>query len=87
MGDMTYTMIKVGKGTSGGLMKNPIPNSPSMWVAYINVDAVKAATAKARTLGAKVIKDVRELTGAGSFSIIRPAPCLACGKRRRADVK
>ena len=43
MGDMTYTMIKVGEGTGGGLMKNPMPNAQSMWVAYVNVDDVKAA--------------------------------------------
>jgi len=70
MGDMTYTMIKVGEGTGGGLMKNPIPDAPSMWVAYVNVDDVKAATAKAKSLGAKVMKDVHEVQGAGSFSII-----------------
>jgi hypothetical protein len=33
MGDMTYTMIKVGEGTGGGFMKNPMPNAGSMWVA------------------------------------------------------
>jgi uncharacterized protein len=70
MGDMTYTMIKVGDGTGGGIMKNSVPNAPSMWVAYVNVDDVKAATAKAQSLGAKVMKDVHEVKGAGSFSII-----------------
>ncbi len=38
MGDMTYTTINVGHGTGGGLMKNPIPNTPSMWMPYILVD-------------------------------------------------
>ena len=70
MGDMTYTMIKVGEGTGGGLMKNPMPNAPSMWVAYVNVDDVKAATTKAKMLGAKVMKDIQEVKGAGAFSII-----------------
>ena len=70
MGDMTYTMIKVGEGTGGGLMKNPIPGSPPMWVAYVEVGDVKAATDKARSLGAKVMKEVQEVPGAGRFSII-----------------
>jgi predicted enzyme related to lactoylglutathione lyase len=70
MGDMTYTMIKVGEGTGGGLMKNPMLNAQSIWVAYVNVDDVKAATAKAKSLGAKVMKDVHEVKGAGSFTII-----------------
>jgi len=41
-----------------------------MWVAYVNVDDVKAATAKAKMIGAKVIKDIQEVKGAGAFSII-----------------
>jgi len=70
MGEMTYTMIKVGEGTGGGLMKNPMPGSPAMWVAYVEVDDVKAATDKAKSLGAKVMKEVQEVPGAGRFSII-----------------
>jgi predicted enzyme related to lactoylglutathione lyase len=70
MPDMTYTMIKVGEGTGGGLMKNPMPGAPSMWVAYVEVADVAAATAKAKSLGAQVVKDVADVQGAGSFSII-----------------
>jgi predicted enzyme related to lactoylglutathione lyase len=70
MSDMTYTMIRVGEGTGGGLMKNPMPNATSLWVAYVDVADVKAATQKAKSLGATVLKDVAEIEGAGSFSII-----------------
>jgi len=70
MSDGNYTMIRVGEGTGGGLMKNPIPNAPSSWMAYVLVDDVKSATSKARSLGANVMKDVTEVPGAGSFSII-----------------
>jgi predicted enzyme related to lactoylglutathione lyase len=67
---MAYTMIKVGEGTGGGIMKNPMPNAGSMWVAYVEVDDVQAATAKAKSLGGKVMKDVTDIKGMGSFSII-----------------
>ena len=70
MGDMTYTIIKVGGGTGGGMMKNPIPNAPSMWLAYVNVDDLKAATSKAKALGAKIMKDHIEVKDMGWFSII-----------------
>jgi uncharacterized protein len=70
MGDMTYTMIRVGDGTGGGLMKNPMPNAASLWVAYVEVADVRAATDKAKSLGAKVVKEVAEIKGAGAFSII-----------------
>jgi uncharacterized protein len=69
-GDGTYTMINVGEGTGGGLMKNPIPGSPSLWVAYVLVDDLKAATSKAKSLGATVMKEETEVKGMGSFSII-----------------
>jgi uncharacterized protein len=52
------------------MMKNPILNAPSSWVAYVNVDDVKASTSKATSLGAKVMKDVTDVPNAGSFSII-----------------
>jgi len=70
MGDgSTYTLIKVGEGTGGGMMKSPLPGNQSMWLAYILVDDVKAATRKARELGATVCKDVTEVPGMGWFSI------------------
>jgi predicted enzyme related to lactoylglutathione lyase len=69
-GEMDYTMIGVGEGTGGGIMKNPIPNAGSMWLAYVDVADVKAATAKARSLGGTVMRDVTEIPGMGSFSII-----------------
>ena len=70
LGHMTYTMIKVGDGTGGGMMQNPIPNAPSMWLSYVDVDDLKSATAKAKTLGGKVMKDITEVPNMGSFSII-----------------
>jgi hypothetical protein len=66
----TYTMIKVGDGTGGGMMVNPVPNAPSWWLAYVLVDDIAAATKKAKSLGAKVMKDVSEVKGMGSFSIL-----------------
>jgi predicted enzyme related to lactoylglutathione lyase len=67
---MTYTMINPGEGTGGGLMKQLMPGAPSSWLAYVVVDDVKGATQKAKSLGARVMKDVTEVEGMGSFSII-----------------
>ena len=66
----TYTMIGVGGGTGGGMMKQMIPGAPSSWLAYVLVDDIAAETAKAKSLGAKVMKDVTEVMGAGWLSII-----------------
>jgi hypothetical protein len=71
MGDGTdYTMIRVGTGTSGGMLKNPMPGAPSMWLAYVIVDDIAAATARAKSLGATILRDVTEAMGMGWLSII-----------------
>jgi predicted enzyme related to lactoylglutathione lyase len=66
----SYTIIKVGEGTGGGLMKHPVPGAPSAWLAYVLVDDIAAATKKAKSLGATVMKDVTEVMGMGSLSIL-----------------
>ena len=65
-----YTMIKVGEGTGGGIMKHPVPGAPSAWLAYVQVDDIAASTKKAKSLGANVMKDVTEVMGMGAFSVI-----------------
>jgi predicted enzyme related to lactoylglutathione lyase len=70
MAEGTYTLIHVGEGTGGGLMKNPIPGAPSAWMAYVLVDDIKAATNKAKSLGATICKDVTEVPDMGWFSVI-----------------
>ena len=66
----TYTIIKVGEGTGGGLLKNPMSGVPSFWLAYVLVDEIGSATKKAASLGAKVVKDSVEVPNMGWFSII-----------------
>ena len=70
MGDGNYTIINVGTGTGGGIMKHPVPGAPSAWLAYVAVDDIEAATKKAKSLGANVMKDVTEVPGAGWLSIL-----------------
>jgi hypothetical protein len=65
----SYTIIKVGEGTGGGIMKQ-VPGGPSGWLAYVSVADIHAATQKAKSLGAKIMKDVTEVPGMGWFSFI-----------------
>jgi uncharacterized protein len=69
-GGMTYTLVKVGEGTGGGMLKHPMPGAPSAWLSYVQVDDVRAATNKAKSLGATVVRDVTEVPNEGSFTII-----------------
>jgi predicted enzyme related to lactoylglutathione lyase len=71
MGAMgTYTTIGVGGGTGGGMMTHPMPGQPSFWLSYVNVDDIKAATAKAKSLGANIIRDVTPVAEMGFLSIL-----------------
>ncbi len=67
---MDYTMVNVGEGTGGGMMKNPVPGIPDNWLPYILVDDVAASTKKAQSLGATIAKDVTEIPDTGRFSVI-----------------
>ncbi len=66
---MDYTIIKVGEGTGGGMMKSPMPDALPQWVPYVLVSDVAASTKKAKSLGATVLVDVTEIPNAGSFSM------------------
>jgi uncharacterized protein len=70
MPDGTYTMIDVGGGTGGGMMRNPVPGAPSHWLAYVGVDDIGASTKKAKELGATVLVDVTEVGEFGWMSVI-----------------
>jgi predicted enzyme related to lactoylglutathione lyase len=65
-----YTMIGVGEGTGGGMMTHPVPGAPSAWLAYVGVSDIKAATEKARSLGAQIMREPMEVMDAGWLSII-----------------
>ena len=70
MGENTYTMINVGDGTGGGIMKKPMPDMPSHWLAYIQVDDLAGSTQQAEKLGGKVVQPITEVPDMGSFSVI-----------------
>lgn len=67
---MDYSIIKVGEGTGGGMMKNPVQGHADNWLPYILVDNVAASTKKAKSLGATIAEDITEVPDMGWFSII-----------------
>ncbi|MBX7166596.1 MAG: VOC family protein [Pirellulales bacterium] len=69
MPDRMYYMIHAGEGTGGGIMQNPMPNVPSFWLSYVLVDDLKAATDKARKLGATIMLENHPAGDFGSLTI------------------
>ena len=68
--DHSYTVIKVGEGTGGGIMKQ-VPHGPAGWIPYVLVDDLRVATDKAKSLGGKVMKEPFEVMGMGWISFIQ----------------
>ncbi len=66
----TYTMIDPEGGTGGGMLKTPEPGVPTMWLAYVLVDDVRASTEKVKELGGTVYKDVTVIPDYGAFSVV-----------------
>ena len=69
-GGMVYSTFKAEGGPGGGMMQHPVPGAPSAWLPYVLVDDIKAATEKASSLGATVMRDTQEVPNMGWFSII-----------------
>ena len=76
---MDYTIINVGEGTGGGIMKKPMPESPDQWFPYILVDDVQASTKKAVSLGGVILQDVSEVPDMGWFSVLMDPTGAAFG--------
>ncbi len=63
-----YSTFKPTDGPGGGMMS--MPGAPTQWLAYVGVDDIHAATEKARSLGAKVIRDSDEIPNIGWMSVL-----------------
>jgi hypothetical protein len=78
----TCTMIKVGDGTGGSTMKHPVAGAPSLWIPYVLVDDLAAATSRAKQLGAHIIKETEPVPdmARSRSSPTPPAPRSGCGR-------
>ena len=98
---MPYTMINVGKGVGGGMMKKQMPNQPTAWLPYVEVDNVKKTLAKAAKSGAQVVVDYMPIgemgaigvfidptgAGLGVWEMGKKAPKRAAAKPKKAAKK
>jgi predicted enzyme related to lactoylglutathione lyase len=78
----TYTELKPPGGLEAGLMQNSLGGAQA-WIVYVAVDDVRAATERARALGAEVLADPNEVPNVGWFSIVRDPAGAAFGMFQR----
>jgi predicted enzyme related to lactoylglutathione lyase len=64
-----YLGIDVGKGTGGGMQKKPMPEAPTSWLPYVEVDDVKKTIAKAKKLGAKIMVEYMAIGDMGAIGV------------------
>ena len=69
MPGMNYTMIDVGGGTGGGMQSRPMPDAPTGWMPYVQVDDVKATVAKATKAGATAMLPYQEIGEMGAIGV------------------
>ena len=69
MPGMNYTMIDVGTGTGGGMQSKPMPDAPTGWMPYVQVDDVKATIAKATKAGATAMLPYQEVGDMGAIGV------------------
>jgi uncharacterized protein len=69
MPGMSYTMIDVGGGTGGGMQSKPMPEAPTGWMPYVQVDDVKATIAKATKAGATAMLPYQEIGEMGAIGV------------------
>lgn len=69
MPGMNYTMIDVGGGTGGGMQAKPMPEAPTGWMPYVQVDDVKATIAKATKAGAMALLPYQEIGDMGAIGV------------------
>ena len=67
-GGMIYSTFKPSSGPGGGMFT--MPNAPTMWLPYVGVEDINAATEKAVSLGATVHKGPMEIPNVGWMSIL-----------------
>ena len=73
---MNYTMIDVQGGAGGGMQSKPMPEAPTGWMPYVQVDDVKVTLGKATKAGASVLLPYQEIGEMGAIAIfVDPTGC------------
>jgi uncharacterized protein len=68
---MEYMILKAGNTQVGGMMKMPVPDAPSSWLAYITVADCDASVKQATTLGGNVCVGPFDVPTVGRIAVLQ----------------
>lgn len=71
MDDMHYTFINIDGEGRGGIMAQQHPDSPSMFLTYVQVDDLKTKTEQVTALGGEVVMADQQAGEYGRFSVVK----------------
>jgi predicted enzyme related to lactoylglutathione lyase len=63
-----YSTFQAPGGPGGGMYT--MPGAPPAWLAYVEVNDIHESTAKAKSLGATVVRDVTEVPHMGWMTVL-----------------
>jgi len=61
----TYHILKNGDAMCGGLMASQMPNMPSIWMSWVEVDDVVLTAARVDPAGGKLLGEIMHMPGTG----------------------
>ncbi len=65
-----YHVEMLGKKQTGGMLRQPMPATPSIWVVYFYVLDLAVSTARAEELGATAMMRAMPIPDVGTFSML-----------------
>ena len=73
MGDMNYTIVKVGEEGLGGIMSIPTQaeGAPPNWGVYVTVEDVDATARNSEELGGKILVPPTDIPNVGRFCVMQ----------------
>jgi predicted enzyme related to lactoylglutathione lyase len=74
-----YTMLDVGKGVGGGMMKKAMAEQPTAWLPYVTVADVKKSLAKVLGAGGRVVVDYTAIGEMGAIGVFLDPAGAALG--------
>jgi uncharacterized protein len=76
---MPYVMIDVAGGTGGGMQSKPMPEAPTGWLPYVEVDDVKKTMAKVVKAGGAPMLAYQDIGDMGAIGIFQDPQGTALG--------
>ena len=67
----SYFMVKPGDGPDGGITGKQMPEQPTAWMPYVQVEDIGATITKSESLGGRTVMPETPIPGMGTLAVLR----------------